>query len=213
MSDQKLIIGIAGKKQSGKSSAEVQMLRAFREIDPSLTIGTRALAERIKDIAVTALSLPPELVYGDEEAKKQKTAYEWRDTPYADENTHELMTVREVLQVLGTECFRTWFGKDIWINLTLQRIQQSAAQVTIISDVRFKNEVEKILEQPRGYVLHLTRDPLKGTDYHQSEIDLNNFDWKRPRCINLDNSEMDLAVQEDAVRRITKRICEQEKIR
>mgnify|MGYP002626409449 FL=1 len=66
--------------------------------------------------------------------------------------TQSNLTVRQLMQYFGTEIFRRYFGKDVWVNSTLKH----ANSPTIISDLRFKSEFEAI-KQRNGFVIYINR--------------------------------------------------------
>ena len=76
--------------------------------------------------------------------------------------------------------------------------------MAIVCDVRFPNEVEAI-QKAGGKVLRLLRDVYEGQDQHSSETALDDyplekFDWV------LDNKELTVAEQNDAVFQLLKEI-------
>lgn len=75
------------------------------------------------------------------------------------------ITIRQLLQVFGTECMREIFGDKLWILSTLQ-----SKRYTIISDLRFKTEFQAIKEND-GYTIYIHRDIAKPSN-HASEREL-----------------------------------------
>jgi len=53
---------------------------------------------------------------------------------------HSRITVRKMLQTLGTEWARFNVGEDIWARLAFDRINQAKYDKFVISDCRFRNE-------------------------------------------------------------------------
>ena len=54
---------------------------------------------------------------------------------------------RKVLQYIGTELFRTYFDENVWINIVKEKIKKYIElHDIIISDVRFQNELDSLLE-------------------------------------------------------------------
>ena len=82
-----------------------------------------------------------------------------------------LMTGREIMQYVGTNIFRRMYDK-VWINATLNMIRTEQSPISLISDVRFCNEVDAI-KDAGGKVIHLTRKVYQ--DSHASENDLDNY--------------------------------------
>ena len=83
-----------------------------------------------------------------------------------------------LLQKLGM-MYREQHGDDVWINATLQQIEEDQPQVAIITDVRFKNEARAI-QSRGGYLLRISRpglvDPFRDPT-HPSEVELDDWPW------------------------------------
>ena len=83
---------------------------------------------------------------------------------------------RQLLQTLGTEWGRECVHADIWARLALQRHQRATFEmneriVTIITDVRFDNEVDVLKRQKHGCLLvHIERPGNPSVSEHVSEI-------------------------------------------
>ena len=81
-------------------------------------------------------------------------------------------TLREVLQIVGTELLREGFNKNIHVASTMANIKDK--DNVIITDMRFPNEVKAIKEKD-GITIRINRE----TDYvsnHSSEIALDNYE-------------------------------------
>lgn len=76
--------------------------------------------------------------------------------------TENYITIRQLLQVFGTEIAQTFFGKYIWVYLTLNNIKP-----TIISDLRFKTEMQAI-KNSGGIVIYINNPKCKPGN-HASE--------------------------------------------
>lgn len=80
---------------------------------------------------------------------------------------------RTLLQYVGTDLFRKNMGDSIWIDILLQKIQNSHSDKIVISDCRFVNEI-KALQQigAKCYILAKTEDDLIAKENeHISEND------------------------------------------
>lgn len=84
------------------------------------------------------------------------------------------MTVRDVLQVMGTDIFRTMFDGNVWTNAVFSR--QWDTDVVLITDCRFPNE-KSITEEHFGVIIRLERDTGL-TDAHLSETALDGYDFE-----------------------------------
>ena len=107
------------------------------------------------------------------------------------------MTVRELMQVFGTDIMRNMFDDKIWVDATMRNIPENT--FVVVSDVRFTSEVRAILQHPRGYIIRLLRKPHD--DKHPSETELDNFKFANypDRCLILDNQKMGIQETNEAV--------------
>ena len=147
-----------------------------------------ALADPLKRIAIDVLGLPEDKVYGTDDDKMELTALRWEDMPgvmteefqqscidwsYYTSNfsTNEPksgpMTIREVLQYLGTEIFRK-MHQTVWVETLLRRIEKEKPAIALVCDVRFENEIT-LLKDAGASIIGLTRDKFKSQDSHASE--------------------------------------------
>lgn len=166
-----------------------------------------AFADMLKRTAIDVLGLPEEKVYGTDQDKSELTHLYWENMPgviapdladqlwmgSADPKKHQniaaqlplvvhepgLMTIRDVLQYLGTDIFRK-MHQDVWVDATLRRIYQDQPELALICDVRFPNEIRAI-QKKGGIVIGLERDIFNSTDSHASEqIDFSLCDYRIP---------------------------------
>jgi hypothetical protein len=81
------------------------------------------------------------------------------------------MTVREILQQVGTDCFRNIIHPDFWVYRGLAKIDACSDDVVIVPDVRFENEL-RVLNN-RGCSIFVERSGYeREEDNHPSEIEL-----------------------------------------
>lgn len=177
------IVGLYGSKGVGKDFVG----ELFKELVESSEMDfgfayTMALADPIKDYAIKYLGIPRELAYGSDEDKNTLTDFLWERMPFKHTKTGR-MTVREILQSIGTELGRDVWGNDIWLNAMHNRIDEEWAGCcrdagglpkcriySIITDVRFDNEVEAV--RSWGGVVWGIKGPQrikKAGDLHASE--------------------------------------------
>jgi hypothetical protein len=83
------------------------------------------------------------------------------------------MTVRELLQKLGTEAMRNGLHTNAWVNATFANF--SYYSKWLITDVRFPNEAAAIIEKG-GILVRLQRNSDTGD--HPSETALDDYDFK-----------------------------------
>ena len=162
-----LLIGISGKKQSGKSTLAEGIVGRDGSNRAILTFASplKRLVHQLFDNRKVAR-------YETEEEKSYKL-------PCGH-------TVREVLQLFGTDACR---GIDIncWLRMYKKTIgEHDNFAVVVTPDVRFPNEVETI-KKLGGVCIRLTRNPIKKKDTHESETALDDYTgWD----LVIDNSKL-----------------------
>lgn len=165
-----MIIGIHGAKRAGKDTVG-DLFDAFFEwtTHGTIIVQRESFAKPIKDVVKT--------VFGWDA--------DWLENRKEDVDPRYGVSPRVAMQTLGTEWGRNCLGEDIWVRLLKQRVIEfrnlhfSNPVLTIITDVRFKNETEFIRnESPDNLLFKVTRRGLVTNDSHQSENDLNEWtDW------------------------------------
>jgi len=215
-----LVIGVSGKKQSGKNTLCNCLYEYFTEKYGSEHVLILSFADALKQkVCKDVLGLTEEQVNGTDEQKNSPTMYKWENLPHDIRYHNRLgerrasngeiceyilptgfMTAREIMQTVGTDIFREYFDDNIWVNATLREIEKSKAQVILISDVRFPSEVTSMIDRG-AYVIRLLRDICE-TDSHSSETALDDFDFKRDNCVIFDNREMSIEQQNERTKKM-----------
>ncbi len=98
--------------------------------------------------------------------------FHWLGTHYPNS-----LTPRIALQTLGNEWGRNKVDENLWVNYALETAQEKATGV-VISDIRYKNELEAI-KAAGGKVLQITRPAATakvGINLHTSETEQQDFD-------------------------------------
>ena len=95
------------------------------------------------------------------------------------------MTSREFLQYFGTDVMR-YMWEPVWVNKCIKDIAREGSLISIITDVRFPNEVEAV-QKAGGVVLRLTRKVFE--DNHDSETALDNYSFTEYLDNNNDSME------------------------
>ena len=153
-----MIIGLSGKKQSGKSTVTNFLTRrGFMEVSWAAPLK--------KKIGMELLGLTHEQVYGTEEDKEAVDDF-WGRSP------------RELLQIIGTECFRNLVHPDFWVKLGVKEIraQTFLKRNVVVSDCRFPNEIEAV-KKLGGSSVRIIREGQSSTDRHPSETALDRYDF------------------------------------
>jgi len=154
-----LIIGISGKKQSGKSTAAATLSKLLQEKFATKT-EIVCFADKLKEIVIDCF-VPTEWNWTIKDLEP-------------DENKNRMLpcnkTVRQMLQIVGTDWFREMFS-DCWVNAYAKKLQELFVDIVITPDVRFRNEL-KYIQEHNGLVIRLTKAPFADTDKHKSETAL-----------------------------------------
>jgi hypothetical protein len=146
-----MIIGFAGKKQVGKSTAAGWLVDAG--------FVRTSFAEPMKEVAEHLLMC---------------AGLSNHDVRFFDRHKEEVMpivgvTMRHFLQTLGTDWGRQLIHPDLWVLAAAERIDSLLAEgrQVVIEDVRFENEAAFIREHS-GLVVHIERK-TGFVDQHASE--------------------------------------------
>ena len=177
------VIGIYGSKGVGKDFVGKELYDVIQGSEDSYhgkygrypMAQLLALADPIKDYVIKYLGIPHSLAYGSDEDKNTLTEYLWEKMPFKHDKKGRI-SVREIIQTVGTELGRDVWGNNIWLNDMHNRIDNYAGMVpkcllyAIITDVRFDNEVSVI--HSWGGVIWGVKGPqriVKKGDQHISE--------------------------------------------
>ena len=217
----KIIIGVVGKKQSGKDTLCDFLKLLF--YDPNIRekyykygltkcdiyllekdVKCFSFADSLKQLCMNVLGLTYQQCNGTNEDKNSLTNFKWENLPTEirikdDVKKEGFMTAREILQVVGTDIFRNYFDTETWIKSTMRAIEKDDCSIALISDVRFPEEVD-IIDENDGYIFQLTRNVCK-TDVHISEKALEGYDFKKKEDHHffIDNKDMSIEEKNKAV--------------
>jgi hypothetical protein len=167
----------------------------------------KKFAGKLKEIAslLTGISIHQ---FEDQEFKKTNLGSEWNqtrlynsDAPWMTGNeTYEVpLTVRELLQKVGTECMRDCLHENVWVNALFADyegmydidIDRTIYPNWLITDTRFPNEAQAI-KSKGGIIVKVTR-PGEKPGTHYSETALNDYDFDY--VINNNSSIEDLIIK------------------
>lgn len=139
------IIGVVGFIGSGKGTVGDILVHNYDFVADSF-------AASLKDAVAIIFGWPRHLLEGDTEESRK-----FRETVDAfwSEKLGREFTPRLALQLMGTEAGRDIFGQNIWTG-SLERRIKSRGKNTVITDVRFPNEIE-LIHNMGGIVLWVTR--------------------------------------------------------
>jgi len=142
-----MIIGLVGFIGSGKGTVGDFLEQDHHFIKDSF-------AAPLKDAVALIFGWDREMVEGASQSSRA-----WREQPdqFWTEKFGYTFTPRMALQLMGTEAGRNVFHPDIWVASLLNRCNKRMEN-TVITDVRFKNEVAAI-HQEGGIIVRVRRGP------------------------------------------------------
>jgi len=145
-----MIIGLVGFIGSGKDTVAGEFVRQGCVRD--------SFASPLKDLCAAIFGWSRELLEGDTAESR-----EFRETPdmfWTRKLGIDNFTPRVALQLIGTDVMRKHFSNDIWLNSLEYRFRKANHnRCVVISDVRFKNELE-LIKNMNGYVVWVRRGEL-----------------------------------------------------
>ena len=204
------LIGISGKMGSGKDTVgKMLQYLSSRTLERKSDYQIKKFADKLKDMVCLLIGCTREQLE-DREFKEKELGEEWnkldkiallaynKDNPLCHEKgyLHNTMTVRKLLQLLGTEAGREIIHPNIWVNALFADYKVyhepsmypngggGKAPNWIITDVRFPNEAKAIKDRG-GIVIRVNRlDVDKFTanfpqTLHPSETALDDYEFDR----------------------------------
>lgn len=97
-------------------------------------------------------------------------------------------TIRDVMQVLGTDLLRQGFNNNIHVAATLGSIKEN--EKVIITDMRFTNELKAVKDRG-GITIRVNRDILNETPYQKAYRETHEHESETA----LDNAEFDYVIE------------------
>jgi len=202
-----IVIGISGRKQSGKTTLANHLIT---QVGGSIV----NLADPLKKlICQDILGLTNEQVNGTEEQKNSLTDYKWDNLADYLRNMYSLqsqdvfsgyacpswdgegqdqielyqslvvprsgqMTAREVMQIVGTDIFRRSFNDNIWVDCLFRTINEQFQET---GNVIFFVPDVRFVSEIDGIIKnngYIIRLQRRVTnDTHQSEMELDNYNF------------------------------------
>ena len=153
------IIGVCGKKFNGKDTIADYLVNRYQFT--KISVG-----DPLKYGIQQMFGFSNEQLWG---SKKETVDPFWKVTP------------REILQYIGTDCFRMKFGQDfpnigenIWamsLERKIETLLQRGFYKIVVPDIRFPNE-EKVIRKFNGTIINVIRHNFINQDTHISENSL-----------------------------------------
>ena len=153
-----MIIGICGFQSSGKDTVAEYLIKehGFKKL---------SFASAIKDIVAIIFSWSRDKLDGL--TKEDRAWREQIDTWWSKTLNIPLLSPRYVLQYFATDLFRNQFHPNIWVKIIENKLNK--LDNFVITDCRFKNEINMILEYG-GKIIHVHRNmPKWFYKYRQGE--------------------------------------------
>ena len=155
------IIGISGKARSGKNTfAEMLAEELHKRTGKAYVL--MAYADELKKMAQREFDLSWDQLWGDEKEAKDERYIKFKQ---------EYWTGREIMQQLGG--FYRSIDNDFWVKKLFKLIDEKEYENVIITDVRYPNEVDPVVER-KGLHIRIERpsaDKIHGSE-HASETSL-----------------------------------------
>jgi hypothetical protein len=156
------IIQLSGKKRAGKDTIANMFKTSLEAYGKSVEV--MAFAEPLKDIVATILGVTKEqldVMKNNPETHKIKISMLNHSTD-----------ARTLLQKMGTEASKKWFGDNVWVNLLKDRISTSDADYVIITDTRF---ICELLSE--ALTIRINSNMASSLDMHSSETELDDYEF------------------------------------
>jgi len=176
-------ITLAGKKQVGKDSSA----QYIKQILKDRRVHIVHFADALKQACSVIFGIPLEDME-TETGKQRLTDVRWPENDsltYADQGgnppvsawtpseNNGFMTVREILQFVGTDLFRHQMDPNIWVQ-SVYRKKYREDDIVVVADCRFPNEAEFARKQ--GILICVERETGLASDNHKSETALDGYD-------------------------------------
>jgi hypothetical protein len=167
-----MTIAFFGKAGAGKDYAAQLLIDKFEAL--GIKAKRYAFADKLKDVAAIIANCNRKLF--DDRDFKNYYVYDKEGGGIYDIRYPmpggDFLTIREFLQLLGTEAIQGTFGKNVWANIVTEEIAEDEfygrVKVAVVTDVRFKHEYEALKRESCLFVK--IEDPtITSKDSHRSE--------------------------------------------
>jgi hypothetical protein len=193
----RVVISLCGRKRTGKESA-FKLIQQYVDHPEEFQFATP-----LKKFCIEVLGLTHDHCYGTSADRESPTKYLWGGVAEAirekwNKDPKEVMTARDVLQVVGTDLMRQGLYKDVWAEGGIREAIRSSAKTCIYTDTRFPNEVRVTKETSKmdpafgpSLLIRLYRETGL-TDSHDSETALDCYDlYPNQRRIHPNSTHME----------------------
>lgn len=183
--DDTTIIGIAGKKSTGKDTLAKKLKGGFL-LENTLDVSTdddvliTSVADPMKNFAIDAIQANPRDCFGPSERRDNPTPIKWEwvheqiQKRYPEKSKdNEYMSLRTFLKSIGG-LMREEFSNVFWLVALFLRIEASQAQVAILPDIRTEREIE-YCKRHIDFLIGLERSDINHDDEDKTETELEPF--------------------------------------
>jgi hypothetical protein len=192
----KTVILLSGKLQSGKNQFSEYLSSIYS--DNNISCGSDLFAKAVKDgtkedfkdVFAYLNELSVELLHLSSDVSElhpnisNKITNISEQLKTVEDNFYEDKTklTRLFLQIYGTEVFRKRVDTDWWVKQLIKRVKESNDDVIFVTDVRFPNEINLLLEEKEFNVcsIRINRNINRNDNFntHYSETALDDYkDW------------------------------------
>ena len=169
----KTVIAFCGTAGSGKdTSCQIieTVLTGFKNFH-KYAFGT-VLKEIVADLSKLFMNADFSVAEMDSLAYKEAVRPEYM---VYEEGQERPVTIRYLLQHIGTDILRKHLGREIFANHVVKKIAEQSEEIALVTDLRFQSEYDALLkmcsaERARLVVVHISR-PSKTVWRHVSETE------------------------------------------
>lgn len=159
-------IALYGKKRSGKNTVANAIRQYVGQHKLLWKIKEVSFAKPLRQILGILYDLSDEFLY-DDSSKDKLVDVTWEELKLDSNGKKGQMTLRELLQVFGTDVLRKLWSEDIWAQIPFRK-PYSDNTLVLITDARFENEL-RMCKKYGGINFHIKRPGQKQEDTHASE--------------------------------------------
>ena len=203
-----MIIAIGGRMGSGKNTV-CDIIQDLCKKHNGPSFEQKAFAGKLKQTASLLTGISVEK-FEDQEFKMINLSDDWSSLQQSGRSKVLLpMTVRTFLQKLGTEAMREGLHTNVWVNALFadykdvyigdwgQGNHMYEKPKWIITDMRFPNELEAIVER-KGITIRVVRgcSECGGIGYHKMSCS-KQYEKQHPSETALDDAEFDYEIIND----------------
>jgi hypothetical protein len=169
-----LIVGLSGRKRSGKDAFAERLVDAHGFTRIAFADPLKAVAQRLNPHIRVEMD-EKGLIFGPGTIATRANYYSLADIISATgwERAKEIREVRRLLQNLGV-AVREEVDLGVWVDAAMRRAAGIDGPV-VITDVRFPNEFHALTFTRGGFLVRIERPGLPQDDLHVSETALDGF--------------------------------------